>query len=343
MTDPDDDILTQGYWPSVTDLFLTLFIIAIAIVAVVFCALLPKNDVGVDRSIVVAVGTDMKHIRKPVNELRSVLGLKPIPEFDSPDKVVAAVKETCDVARQRIDHMEKIIATIDPDDCHRELTRLQQENESLKQQVKELEEKLRQYSGSEIEDLSAKITELEKQLNDKPPIIQISEHNKDYRFESGSSVMGSAFISGLRNVEFNTLATEILKRDKGSGVKVNTLEIIGHTDGVPLSGNGNLDQRLPDVLAGSAAGPSGLRAGSNNDLGLLRALAVREQWDNYIREKPDHEREILGRIRVRCYSAGQTILPEEVENPIAEDFRQPDPGARRIEMRLTRLQDPKND
>lgn len=41
--------------------------------------------------------------------------------------------------------------------------------------------------------------------------------------------------------------------------------------------------------------------------------------------------------RHRCYSAGQTILPVPKDNPAAEDFKQEDARARRIEMRLTRL------
>ena len=46
---------------------------------------------------------------------------------------------------------------------------------------------------------------------------------------------------------------------------------------------------------------------------------------------------ILRTIAIRCYSAGQTILPVPKDHPKAEDFKQEDARARRIEMRLTRL------
>jgi hypothetical protein len=148
--------------------------------------------------------------------------------------------------------------------------------------------------------------------------------------------MGSDFTSALRRNEFPLLATEIVDREAEGRVKVDTLEIIGHTDGAPLSSAGNLDKKLPDVLAGRFK-ISTLTPGSNNDLGLLRALAVREQWEQFI--DTHDRRNILKNIHIRCYSAGQTILPYAENSPEADDFRRPDPRARRIEMRLTRLLD----
>lgn len=94
--------------------------------------------------------------------------------------------------------------------------------------------------------------------------------------------MGAPFIEGLRKNEFDRLAREIVEREAEGRVKVDTLEIIGHTDGVPLARNGNLDVNLPDVLAGNGSKISSLTAGSNNDLGLLRALAVKEQWMRFV-------------------------------------------------------------
>jgi hypothetical protein len=147
--------------------------------------------------------------------------------------------------------------------------------------------------------------------------------------------MDEKFVEGLRKNEFKQLAEEIIARQEMGRVKVDTLEIIGHTDGVPFSGrSGNLDQFLPDALVGVRQ-ISTLIPGSNNDLGLLRALAVREQWEKFISE---HENEdILRKIEVRCYSAGQTIIPSPQGELKAQDYRQNDPRARRIEMRLTRL------
>ena len=354
MSESDDEIPTQNYWPSVTDLFLTLFIIAIAIVAVVFCALLPTNNVGKDRALVHAVGNDLRHVREPMNRLRETLGLKQVNSAVQPSEVISALSETCDTAGKLIDDQrvqikelqDRMSRLMGSKDMQAEMERLLKENEELKRQLKELQEqltKLVQTLGSDPEaigkiiqenkDLKRKNKDLHRQLHDKPPNIPIVD-KEGYRFESGSSAMGSDFISALRRNEFPFLANEIVDREAKGRVKVDTLEIIGHTDGAPLSSEGNLDKKLPDVLA-SRFKISTLTPGSNNDLGLLRALAMREQWEGFI---DGHERsDILRKIHVRCYSAGQTILPYNKDNATADDFRQPDPRARRIEMRLTRL------
>lgn len=343
MSDSDDELPSQSYWPSVSDLFLTLFIISIAIIAAVFCALLPTNNVGKDRALIHAVGNDLRHVREPMNRLRKVLELEPIGSA-VPAEVIDALNETCNAAITRIESLEERLARLmGSKDAQEEMERLFKENEDLKRQLAELKEQLARLTrtfGADP-DAIAKIIreneELRRQLHDKPPNIQISEQKEDYRFESGSSVMGPAFIEGLRKNEFARLADEIIDREEANRVKVDTLEIIGHTDGVPLSRGGNLDQKLPDLLAGSRDKISSLTPGSNNDLGLLRALAVRQQWEQFI--DAQEKRDILRKIQVRCYSAGQTILPHTEDEPEADDFRQPDPRARRIEMRLTRLLD----
>jgi flagellar motor protein MotB len=354
VSESDDDIPTQSYWPSVTDLFLTLFIIAISIVAVVFCALLPTNNVGKDQALVHAVGNDLLHVREPMNRLRTVLDLEPIQSNVRPSAVISALAETCDTAVTRIEelratikeHQERLTRLMGSAEKRAEMERLLKENENLRRRSKELEvqiAKMTRALGADPEAIKAILREndeLRRQLHDKPPNIQFSESEKDketYRFDSGSSVMNPDFIKGLRQNEFAKLAGEIIGREEEGRVKVDTLEIIGHTDGAPLSSNGNLDQKLPEVLASPLAKISALNPGSNNDLGLLRALAVREQWQHFTTSHPQGE--ILRKIQIRCYSAGQTILPLAKDKPSADDFRKPDARARRIEMRLTRLLD----
>jgi FtsZ-binding cell division protein ZapB len=345
MSESDDDVPTQSYWPSVTDLFLTLFIIAIAIVAVVFCALLPTNNVGKDRALVIAVGNDLRHVREPMNRLRTTLDLEPVESNARPSAVISALSETCDTAVTKIrllqDRLDRLKGS---NDLKAEVERLLKENDVLKQQLQKLQldydELLRTLGGDPelLKKLIKEIDDLRRQLHDKPPNIQFSESEegkKTYRFDSGSSVMNPDFIEGLRQNEFAQLAGEIIGREEEGRVKVDTLEIIGHTDGAPLSSDGNLDQKLPDVLAGPLAKISSLTPGSNNDLGLLRALAVREQWEQFIDSHAQVD--ILRKIQIRCYSAGQTILPFAKVEPGAGDFRKPDARARRIEMRLTRL------
>lgn len=335
MSELDDDIPTHSYWPSVTDLFLTLFIIAIAIVAVVFCALLPTNNVGKDAAIVHAVGNDLRHIREPLNRLRESLALPALSPADSPQEVIRQLGITSDNAVNRIRELEqRLKAIMDAGGAEAELERLRRENEELKSQLEALRKKIDKLNQLGNLDALALIEDLKRQLNDRPPIIQISDDGK-YRFESGSSAMNTDFTNALKEGEFKRLADEIVARQEEGRVKVDTLEIIGHTDGVALSRTGNLDQKLPEVLADGTAGISSLIPGSNNDLGLLRALAVREQWHRFIADHP--QRGTLEKIQVRCYSAGQTILPTANPAPTPGDFRKPDPTARRIEMRLTRL------
>jgi len=344
MLDLEDENPSPGYWPSVSDLFMTLFVIAITILAVVFFALLPKNNLASEKAIIVAVGQDLGNIRRPVNELREILGLAPIRPTQTPDEVMDAVEETCDKAGKRIRTLESNIKKLSELDAAREeLVRLQNENlalkeslRNLKDEIKGLRERLRKLEGANIEAIIADNADLRRQLHDQPPNIQFSEQKKDYSFGSGSSSMGPKFVEGLRRNEFKRLADEIIARQDEGRVKVDTLEIIGHTDGRPFSGGGNLDQGLPNVLGGNRKIAT-LTPGSNNDLGLLRALAVREQWEAFIAEHDKEE--VLRTIEIRCYSAGQTILPFPKGQPNADDFRQDDARARRIEMRLTRLKE----
>lgn len=350
MSDSDDDISSQGYWPSVTDLFLTLFIIAIAIVAVVFCALLPTNNVGKDRALVHAVGNDLRHVREPMNRLRWTLGLEPVNMAVGPSEVISSLSKTCDTAVSQIDRLrsqvedlqDRLSRLMGTNDMQAEIEQLLKENDQLKHQLETIQQQLNellQTLGADPEAIRKIIQEnedLRRQLHDKPPNIQIVD-KEGYRFESGSSAMGSEFISALRRNEFPLLASEIIDREAKDRVKVDTLEIIGHTDGVPISSNGNLDQKLPDVLTGRFE-ISALTPGSNNDLGLLRALALRQQWLDYVESyRPIESRDVLRQVSIRCYSAGQTILAVRAHNPKPTDFRANDPKARRIEMRLTRL------
>src|SRR5262249_26381989 len=128
-------------------------------------------------------------------------------------------------------------------------------------------------------ELKKRVDDLNEELNDKPPIIRIDEATREYRFESGSAVMSREFSEGLNNREFKTLAQEILRRNASGPLKVDTLEIVGHTDGQPIAKKGNLDHSLPEYLSGKDTSVQKVQAGSNNDLGLLRALAVRDAWN----------------------------------------------------------------
>ena len=136
------------------------------------------------------------------------------------------------------------------------------------------------------EELLRKIAELEKEnkeLKRESRSVVVGPGRKEFRFDSGSPVIKEDFSTafryavgdvqgGFNQPPFPQIANEVINRHE----RINTLEIIGHTDGVPLSASGNLDQKLPELLAGKLGGFQSLVAGSNNDLGLLRALAFKQ-------------------------------------------------------------------
>ena len=157
---------------------------------------------------------------------------------------------------------------------------------------------------------------------DTPPIIIIKDQG-DYRFASGSAEIPQKMSTYI----LKQIVPEIEKRTKQYGI--NVVEIIGHTDGQP---NGkvisNLDVNLENVVSDNL--PIGkLQAGSNADLGLMRALSVVKVLGD-IQKKQGK----LSGLSFRAYSAAQLILPKGKFAGIA---RKEDVTRRRIEIRFTRL------
>ena len=157
-----------------------------------------------------------------------------------------------------------------------------------------------------------------------PPIILIKDEGA-YRFASGSAELPQP----MYNYIWTKIVPEIERKTKE--YNINTVEIIGHTDG---QANGsvisNLDQNLENVANGDVP-IQNLKAGSNADLGLMRSLALVRVL-RYIQTK---EHRLQG-LKFRAYSAAQLILPsgEFAQPSIAH---QEDATRRRIEIRFTRL------
>jgi hypothetical protein len=109
---------------------------------------------------------------------------------------------------------------------------------------------------------------------------------------------------------------------------VNTIEVIGHTDSATVTSRSNLDRNLIPFLNGQI--PLGLLTpGSNADLGLLRALAIRAEWNAWLQTSAT---QLSRLVTVRCYSAANSapVDPEKLG-----DKR--DDQSRRIEIRFTQL------
>lgn len=161
-----------------------------------------------------------------------------------------------------------------------------------------------------------------KKSTDTPPIIVIKDEGA-YRFASGSAEISQEML----NYILKQIVPEIETRTKEYGI--NVVEIIGHTDGqANAQVTSNLDVNLENVVSGNI--PVGnLRAGSNADLGLMRALSVVKA----LRDIQTKENRLSG-LSFRAYSAAQLILPNGQFAAIA---RQDDVTRRRIEIRFTRL------
>jgi hypothetical protein len=169
-----------------------------------------------------------------------------------------------------------------------------------KKRISELEEL--------IIELKGQLAEKERLLNDKPPVIPITE-NEQFYFKSGSATLSSAFKKHLEEEKFPIILEQLEK----FGSRVDTLEIVGHTDSEKLKDeDGNLDddELLLLVLHGQRSA-SVLKPSSNTDLGIMRALEIRSLLQPWL---ASHSR---SDIQIRCYSAGPTLLADGSLPPVS--------------------------
>lgn len=156
----------------------------------------------------------------------------------------------------------------------------------------------------------------EKQRLENPPIIILSEENKAFRFQSGSAEVPSAFVLALRD----RIVPEIDRLSRK--YQCDSIEIIGHTDSVPVKKNLSTMDAVSDSL-------SGAMPGSNVDLGMMRAISVMRLFK---------EAKTTGRLSmikyIIPYSGGQLILPNRALSWGFE--RNGNNARRRIEVRLLR-------
>ncbi len=139
-------------------------------------------------------------------------------------------------------------------------------------------------------------------LWENPPTVTLSEEDESFRFQSGSAELEQSFLIKLKE--------EIIPGvdSLAQAFDCDAIQIIGHTSGSPvgrisLSENAsNLDKYLAETIYDPC---NRLRAGSNVDLGMMRALSVMTVFREYQNEKA----ETLTNIRYWLpYSAGPLIL-----------------------------------
>lgn len=151
---------------------------------------------------------------------------------------------------------------------------------------------------------------------DQPPIIVLRE-SEGYSFPSGSAELSAAFQDKLRTTIIFSLQASM------ANYKCDIIEVIGHTDSQRVAGTSNLDAHMLPALNGRSVV---LSAGSNVDLGLLRAWSVIQ----FLRQ----EHQWPTKVRLYAYSAGQAIHPDGTI--VREDASTIDANRRRIELRVRR-------
>jgi outer membrane protein OmpA-like peptidoglycan-associated protein len=168
--------------------------------------------------------------------------------------------------------------------------------------------------------LTIAVASLARANNEKPPLLRLTE-KESFRFGTGSYALNPQFKAALDS-RLPWIQEQIKK------YRIDSVEVIGHTDGQPSPGSSNLDLLLPK--AGDSPNLKGYQSGSNTDLGLLRALAV----SNYLKEKLAESG--IKDITVRPYSAGSLIATDGAYTPADTKDRA---DRRRIELRFTREED----
>jgi outer membrane protein OmpA-like peptidoglycan-associated protein len=213
-----------------------------------------------------------------------------------------------------------VLFALNPESSERRLEALLKENAALRQ----ANNKLRSQNQALSQENAVLRNEIER-LKREPPIIELTDAQNG-NFEQGKALITDDFAELLQGSVFPQLLNIV-----ETYPTVDTIEIIGHTDNKPVnSARSNLDARLAPVLH-AESGASTLLAGSNTDLGLMRAAAVRESWLRWLQTRPAR---ISRKIGLRCYSAANAISPPGSAS-LGADER--DKRARRIEIRFTKL------
>lgn len=150
-----------------------------------------------------------------------------------------------------------------------------------------------------------------------PPFFSLSEAG-GYFFDSGKATLRPEFDRNLRDEVIPMLAKSVSDYD------VDVVEVIGHTDEVPMSGTSNLDGSLIAASVGRTS-IAQLRSTDNAGLAMARAVAV----VHVLRADPR-----LRRVSILPLSGAQMIVP--VDRVADGTARGDDQRRRRIEIRMRR-------
>ncbi len=249
-------------------------------------------------------------------------------------------KKEFDRLRKRLPDLERELVALRAENAKLRAALLAKEDELIraKERIRELEDALTK-AKAKVSELEGQVTQLKtengtlkedlvkaRKVNDKPPIISLPE-TSGYKFDSGTAHLSEEFSTLLDKTVFAQIQKVLERGD------VNTIEIIGHTDGQVRKHprTGNLDTQLGYVLLGQQSAEA-LVFGSNADLGLVRAVAVRRKIETWLSDQG-----LSGRIQARCYSAANSVpLNDQLDKP--DVFAGKEDARRRIEIRFTQLE-----
>jgi flagellar motor protein MotB len=153
-----------------------------------------------------------------------------------------------------------------------------------------------------------------EKLESAQPII-IDEKSGKFNFTSGSAELPPKLREHIEKKVIPGIQQAIKKGN------TEFIQVIGHTDSPKVKSNSNLDRELIKATKGQKKITT-LTAGSNTDLGLMRAVAVLQ----FLQKNQE-----LKDVKFRAYSAGQLYLPDD---RIAPDNNSADGSRRRIEIRF---------
>lgn len=150
-----------------------------------------------------------------------------------------------------------------------------------------------------------------------PPFFSLSEAG-GYYFESGKATLRPDFERKLRS----SVIPALLKNIEDYGVDI--VEVIGHTDEVPMVGTSNLDNTLIKASANQLPTES-LRSTDNAGLAMARAVAVVKILSADPR---------LSKVTILPLSGAQMVVP--IDKLADGTATKSDQLRRRIEIRLRR-------
>ena len=169
-------------------------------------------------------------------------------------------------------------------------------------------------SRLQLEILNRELQAANEKLKSYAPII-IDEKSGQFQFPSGRAEV----TSDLQKYIETEIIPEIENATRQGNIDF--IQVIGHTDGQATRSSSNLDIGLTTVATGSQT-ISSLKAGSNADLGLMRAVAVVQ----LLQRTQGFEQ-----VKFRAYSAAQLYLPS---GKLATSNQSADDSRRRIEIRF---------